>query len=507
MNYLETLTTRALIGTARDCGALPVPPDILADFRADTSASAESAVLRGAAAFYLLDRAGRRPVKKQNAPSLPSDDARPICSGKAATLLRRILDGPHALLLLEWLEACVRAGQRPPPAAIAQLLDAATRQTEHRMALRTPAMQATGPLGLWLCQLNSDWSALSSEDASANVAQVWQTGAKAARIAALRRLRAADPAAALVLLQSTFASEPAADRAAFVEILATGLSSADESFLESVLADRSREVRAAAAKLLARLPNSALVARMIARVDPLVHFTPEPKKLLRGGKDAQLVFELPAAYDAQMKADGIEAQPNPSDGYGARQFWRMQMLSLIPPSHWSKKFHTAPAHLLAAVPEEDAALIHFGFRNAAENCGDADWAEALIRLPTERGFLDAYLLMLLPPPRRHALIYDLLMERDLSGTSVLDLLSAGPLDARSARAVMKWVADQSQSRGAVNYELARLMGLLAMSAPPALLQEFEVAWPAESLPAARGEYERFFATLSIRQNIQKEFSK
>lgn len=510
MNYLDAIITRALIGTARDAGALPAAPELLAGVLTDTSASGESAVLRGAAAFCLIERAGRLPVKMQNALSAPADDARPICSKKAGTLLRQILDSSRPMLLVEWLDACCGAGQRPPPALIARLLDAATRQIEHRTALRAPTVKAAGPLGFWLCRLNPDWSTLANEDLSVNVEEVWQTGAKAARTAALHRLRAADPAAGLMLLQTTFASDSAADRAAFMGILATGLGAADEVFLESALADRSKEVRAAAAKLLAQLPGSALVRRMIARVEPLVQFTPgEPKKLLRAGKPAKLTFELPAACDEPMKSDGIEARPTPGAGYGERQFWLLQMLSLIGPSYWSKKFGTAPGHLLEAVPKEDAEVIHLAWRQAAETTGDADWVEAFIRLRSsdDRGYLTENLLKLLPTQRRHDVVYDLLADRTLSSAAVLTLMSAGPLDARSARVVMKWVTDRPRGPATADYTLTPLLAALAMGAPPALLQEFEVAWPVEGFPAARGEHEKFFATMSLRQNIQKEFPR
>ena len=86
--------------------------------------------------------------------------------------------------------------------------------------------------------------------------QVWQFGDPEQRIGWLRAVRQHDPAVGLAALAGTWVKESGPDRAAFVGVLALGLTGADEDFLEAALDDRVPQVRRAAAELLAVLPES-----------------------------------------------------------------------------------------------------------------------------------------------------------------------------------------------------------------------------------------------------------
>ena len=65
-------------------------------------------------------------------------------------------------------------------------------------------------------------------------ATAWETGSHQTRLALVQHLRATQPPVALDLLSTTWSTEAAKERAAFVGALAEGLSLADEPFLESV---------------------------------------------------------------------------------------------------------------------------------------------------------------------------------------------------------------------------------------------------------------------------------
>jgi hypothetical protein len=506
VNYLGQLTTRALLGTSRGAGELPSHFG-LAELAGGVPTSPEAEILRAAGAYCLYERAGRLALRKEIAAIAWPDDTRPQCSKRASAILDRVLTINDAEMLIEWLKACVRAGRRPPASILPALLDAATRRIESRAILRSPTATAVGPTGLWLCRLNPDWSALVAEDASVDVQQVWQTGNKPERVAALSRLRMSNPAAARELLNSTFATEPAADRAAFLDSLAVGLSSSDEAFLETALSDRSKEVRTGASKLLSRLAGSAFVSRMIARVTPLLTFAPaEPGKFLRKGKPAQLSIELPAACDESMKRDGIEAKPNVGARYGERQYWLLQMLSLIAPMHWSKAFAATPMQLLVAIPDDYTDLIQMAWSNATFNTCDPDWAEAFVRLG-KHSRMNEHLIKLLPDGRRLEVIYDLISADGATSESILEFVASGPLDVRSTRLLIKRIAERARGLKAnYNHELAALLPRLALAAPPEVLSEFESAWPIELFESAKKAYEQFFITLTLRQNIQKEFA-
>ncbi len=83
MTFIDTITTRSLLGTSRDTGALPPAPDALAEILPE-SPTVESAILRGAASWYLYERAGRLPVKRVSTPFETVPDQRALCSKRAA---------------------------------------------------------------------------------------------------------------------------------------------------------------------------------------------------------------------------------------------------------------------------------------------------------------------------------------------------------------------------------------------------------------------------------------
>ncbi|MDG4865551.1 DUF5691 domain-containing protein, partial [Streptomyces sp. T-3] len=137
---------------------------------------------------------------------------------------------------------------------------------------------------LWLARLNPDWkfalrtapggSALPSPEDTAAVQRLWDEGLFAERVALLAAVRAHDAQAARELLAATWAKERAEDRLMFLDSLRTGLSDADEPFLEQALSDRSRNVRSTAAELLSALPGSALAARMADRAASCIALDP-----------------------------------------------------------------------------------------------------------------------------------------------------------------------------------------------------------------------------------------
>ncbi len=131
------------------------------------------------------------------------------------------------------------------------------------------------------------------------------------------------------------------------------MSDADEDFLDACLDDRSGRVREAAAGLLSRLSNSKLVARMIARLEPLVTFIPgSPSSLLKlkRGSKPRIDLNLPAAFDKSMQRDGISEKP--SDSLGPKQWWLLQMISCVPLDHWTQKLNASPEALIESIPKE-----------------------------------------------------------------------------------------------------------------------------------------------------------
>src|SRR5262249_29049319 len=95
----------------------------------------------------------------------------------------------------------------------------------------------------------------------------WTTARPAARVAFIAAMRSRDPDRARVLVEASFASDPAPVRARLVQALTRGLSGADVPFLESLAKDRAPTVREGAQQLLRHIPGTAFTE---ARLKDLV---------------------------------------------------------------------------------------------------------------------------------------------------------------------------------------------------------------------------------------------
>ncbi|HKA88469.1 MAG TPA: DUF5691 domain-containing protein [Haliangiales bacterium] len=370
------------------------------------------------AAAALCDKAGRLPARIDAGGTRAPEHDLPRASAAASRALATIL-AAFPEVLPEWLDRCRAAGRRVRERDLPALLELA--RTTPR--LRPAVAGVLGGRGRWLTGENPAWAFAAEADAAD-----WETGARAARAALLRRRRAEDPAAALALLESTFSADGGEDRAAFVAALEVGLSPADEAFLERALDDRRKEVRRAAAALLTRLPGSRLARRMDERLRACLH-------------GARVVF--PAACDDAMIRDGIE--PVPPKGVGAKAFWLFQIVAAVPPAGlpWDKLLRGEHAPLFLAAGSR-AALVH----------ADADAAERFLRRAAagDEG-ADPELVEVLPAARRHALLEELVDNREPEALALV--LRAPPtLSPGLSRAAVR-AASRAPYRGRILAELAR----------------------------------------------------
>ncbi|TMC39209.1 MAG: hypothetical protein E6J28_03970 [Chloroflexi bacterium] len=340
MRTWKELTAIALEGTAKSAAG----------------AEAERRLLNEAGWHMLRQLAGRRPAKftvaeERQAPQ----EAQPLVSRAAALRLEEILRTDDREHVDEWLELAAAAGKRVPPSLLPPLLE----QAAVRSDLRAPTLHVGGGRVSWLAHQNEEWAFADIADPL----EAFHSGVRAARVAALAELRSHDPAAALATLAEGWQKEGGDDRAALIPVLAVGLGPADEGFLTMASNDGRKEVRAGARDLLARLPESALIARMIQRADACFRF----RRGVLGGK---LEVNPPAECDAGMVADGIE--PKAPKGVGERAYWMRQVLALVPPSHWP------PDYFNAGVKSDWAEALLIGWSEAAVRFQDAKWCALLI---------------------------------------------------------------------------------------------------------------------------------
>jgi hypothetical protein len=408
LNTWEELASVALVGTGRR------PYD--------------GVLLEDAAVEVARRRAGW-PLGEVAPPEPAPEEDRPAVARPAAERLVRIMGGEHERLLPEWLSAAAGTGSRVPPFVLPELLERGRRDRSIRVHLGVLA----GQRGRWLAALNPDWDYLLEEPTG----ETWELGGAADRRAHLRALRKADPARARGLLESTWERETPDDRAEFVEVLADGLSMDDEPFLESALDDRRREVRQAAANLLARLPGSRLSRRMAERARACV--------AIAGNA---ILIEAPRACDKAMERDGI--RPKPPRGIGERAWWLQQVIARAPLAVWGRP----PAQLLQMrIPDWDAD-VRTAWVRAAVLQKDPEWARAMFGWDPIADLLES-----LPPGEQQELAADFVREHDVDSQLIMVLGGVSShwregLATAVLRKIVKVAATQPWNLG----ELVKLAG-------------------------------------------------
>ncbi|MDB5330834.1 MAG: hypothetical protein JWP03_1985 [Phycisphaerales bacterium] len=507
---LEDLTVTAAVGTGRKPPAIgPISPamDEALGVLADESPAGK--LLGAAAILNRYERCGSLPRPSNALPPQAAEETSPPCSRRAGELLAQILsmanNETRAHLIGEWLAAAARVSHRVPHRFLPALLDYGSA---HRVA-RAGIAQVAGTRGPWLMRLNLQWQ--FGADESENPASVWSTGAREQRVAALNRLRATNPAAARELVQATWKEDAADDRSLFVSALTIGLGAEDEPFLETCLDDRSKQVRTAAAELLARLPRSALVGRMISRAELLLRFQAGKRGgLLRKTTPAAIDVALPPEeFSAQWARDGIIEKPEGK--IGRRQWWLTQFLAAIPPTHWSGTWQVSPEECVAAVADEFTGVVLTAWSRAAERHPDDAWSRALLLAAAkeDRGPLTLALLNGLAPAARQAVAAELLESSKMTADLLLQVLRAGDFayDRHSADVLLRQIDRQrEQQTTAYAYLLPQVLQGAALRIPPEFYDELAQRWGGDKWEPYRKALDEFFQKLLLRREIQRELA-
>ena len=357
------LVSVALLGTERRDPPLPADPALagLAGAAGGRQRSAEERLLSAAGALAVLRRAGRLAPPAPPLPEPAPAEPRPACGAAAAYRLTLLLDDQRALLP-EWLRAVAGRGLRVPAERLPDLLEAATAN----QAMRRDVEPVLGERGPWLAAQVPRWSWAAPLPATAGEREaLWRTGTRPQRHRLFALLRRTRPDEARQLLYRGLAREEAADRAWFIAALGEGLAPADEPLLETALDDRRQEVRAAAARLLARLPGSAFARRMTDRTVPLV-------RVDRGG----ITVALPDDLDEAAIRDGVIRRP--SSGTGERAWWLHQLVAATPLSAWDAVGLSPEQAATLPVTGDLEAPLRRGFAQAAGAQRDPRWAIAFL---------------------------------------------------------------------------------------------------------------------------------
>lgn len=469
--------TTALLGVEK-AGAPPeLPASVVAALGGCEEMDREAAFLTRAGALALWRRAGWKPTRDEAViqPAQP-ETTEPVSRASAAHL-HAMLGGHCTAVLPEWLEEAARRQRHVPPEFLPALFAAARRQ----QALRPLVAAVGGRRAEWLAAQNPEWTF-----AAAETPDLWETGSRDQRAAWLAALRLSAPAEARTRVEAVWKTEPAVVRTALLGELATNLSDDDAGFLDGILDDRSKEVRRVALDLLARLPSSPFVARMIARAAPLF-------SLKRGGLLSRPALEvtLPPEPDAVATRDGLDPKAfGNQKKLGEKAVLLVLILSATPLKHWTDTFQQTPVALLkASEKSEFAAALATGWAWAALRQRDAEWAEALLDGPVSpfADFLPGgSLLSVLPEPARAtrlvaALRAGALQKFDSETWSAFaaQLFSfSGYFPPSVATEVLSALRRAAEPEG-IPWHLRGVSEALILRIPPALLERAAHGWPAE----------------------------
>ena len=511
MNIWQDLVKTAVVGTQRQQLKIITQDNQLGEVlnRLDRN-DKEASLLGAAGAIYLYQKAGKLTAidPKKNDETCDLDDL-PFCSQDSEQHLGMILSGEYSAFLPEWLTLLAEAKKVVSPKYLPELLTLGKRQNHFRKDI----LPVLGKRGIWLAAQNPDWNYVSGEDAD----KIWKSGSLEARIKLLKELRQSEAGKGRSThqrcgrsqLQNIWSKERAPERASLLEVLEVGLSVDDEPFLEDALNDRSKQVRDVAARLLAQIPESKLVQRMIERVRPLLNLDSNGIEVI-----------LPKNCTLEMTQDGIdESKYIPSLGEKASLL--LQMVAFVPPSIWSDDWKKTPDELIKIIKKSKwEKLFLEAWAIATVRSQDTAWAEAFLKVSAKLSKnlsnsddLIQKMLKILPYSEvQHLILYVLQQNPNTpfnSGNPAFPLLVHTPYiwNEEISRAVISSIKRHFESNHQVNsWQFDSALGHFSVKIAPSIYHE-----AAENITFEESEIhesviktiDKFLAKLQFRYEMKQ----
>ncbi|MBC9914736.1 DUF5691 domain-containing protein [Chitinophaga varians] len=327
----------ALLGTAKkqlDTGSLPAPLQAAAGMvLAAPDTDREDQFLQLASLVFNYRQSGAMPMAAdESTMTVCAPETKAYCSATAIQALQHTLDSENTPLLHLWLEQCLRNNQVLPPEYLPRILENASR---HK-SLRNLAAACCGKRGEWLAQFNREWNFSIAVDTTE---EMWEHGTTAQRLEALTRMRGEQPAEARTLLQATWPQESAAVKAELLSALSTGISLDDAPWLESLLQEKSKQVKEASLTLLKKIPGSSLHEQYWQLLESSITVNQKGK--------VTVTSSIPP--DAEVFKTGIDKLSN-NARVSDDEYILSQLVALVHPGMWEE-------HLKASF-EEVVDLFH-----------------------------------------------------------------------------------------------------------------------------------------------------
>jgi hypothetical protein len=390
----DDLIASALIGSARRPLKIDGESNPLGSLSSKLGAASAEVTLLGAASLTSLYRkAGQKALtlpasEQQTAP----ENSLPECSIRLASILESILtQNEYHNLLPEFCAGLKAQGKVLHRSMLVRALRALRHYSDDS---RQALIAVLGERGHWLMQFEERASKLqpletidlSDQEAVQNT---WETSNLNQRLSLLAQLRQHDPSRARELILSNWQKEPAADRAELLGSLDLGLSVEDEAMLEEALDNRSQTVRYRASGLLAYIPESAFVARMLERARHYIQVEEAPTKGLTGKlaklftgnqKVPRFVVTLPPQDDKVLLRDGVDGKQG-LYGMGVGAGMLLQIIAATPLDYWTESGFDETSLIKAAQHDEWSQSIVTGWTHATMRQKNRRWAVALVEHP------------------------------------------------------------------------------------------------------------------------------
>lgn len=302
-----------------------------------------------------------------------------VNDAQARHVLTQVLLRNHAALNYEAFDLLARNDVHLPYDLVPLALELGQRS----VALREPLIKAVGLLGRWLAGLNPEWQYAASSIGEAlddDDERLWNEGSLAQREAFFKRCRQNQPQRAAEMFEAEVKNLSAKERLVFVSLMSVGLALEDEPLLNTLLSDRSKEVRAQVCMLLAHIPGSAYSEQVCSWLAPLV-------SQAKGTQKKTWECSAPARADEAWAKAGIEVKmPTYTDIGGERAWLLYQLVRLVPLSWWHQHTGMSVDELIAWAQKSDwsKALIQ-GWSESA-TAQDTQWICALLSFTGKRVF-------------------------------------------------------------------------------------------------------------------------
>jgi len=511
MSEWQNILGVAAIGTERQELTLSPSGSLLGRALNGLDVSDREGALLGAVALASLHRqAGRGAATDSLPPPEPCEaDQLPRCSAASAHYLSLMFGGKFKDVLPEWLKALRDSGGRVSEEHLPALLDRASKER----ALRPLVVEVLGKRGGWLAAQNPAWSWAAADLGP----ESWETAGHEERLALLRSLRAKDPQGARELLLSTWKSEYAKDREAFLQTFHVGLSDDDEPFLNGLVelfGDRNAGVRLTAGGVLLRLPSSRLSRHVSECIGSLLSY-----KESTPGRPL-IEVNLPDDLEEWISKNRVHTLTW-STGVGRANLgkkggWLLQAVGWVPPAVWCRLWGKRPQEVLeAALNGEWGEALVGGFIEAAGRHGDAEWVEAILAKERARAALGgalsnlaSWLVSNIPAARLQAIILKEFgggMKEPQPDTPLIYLLQElrvewGEALSRAVVAAVKGNLKGDAMNEVVPWHIKDALSQFALHVSHELADELSAGWAEDMHESWRKPVEEFLSILSFRRD-------